>query len=233
MRILLVEPQALVRAGLRQVALALDPASKFLEATNVDSACAVAAQSARGHDVLDAVLVDGTTIRSRDVHRLRHCAPGSVLVVIAASGDARMLRCFMSAGANAVVPRDAPAEVHTAALRVAQFGGACVQNRALDLRRPARPRSAAERALHFHPTRRQADVLCLLAQDLTNKAIADALGIGVRTVKGHMTVLLRALGARGRADAVAQARRAVATAAFDAPASDASDPGTVPAARIR
>ncbi len=231
MRILLVEPQALVRAGLRQVVLALDPAAEFLEATDVDAACAVAAQSARGEDMLDAVLVDGAAVRSRDLHRLRLCAPGSVLVVIAAADDARMLRCFVSAGANAVVPRDAPAEVHTAALRVAHFGRACVQNRALDLRRPARPQSAAERIVEFHPTRRQEDVLHLLAQDLSNKAIAGALGIGVRTVKGHMTVLLRALGARGRVDAAARARRALA--ASDGMYRHESDPGTVPAARIR
>jgi DNA-binding NarL/FixJ family response regulator len=231
MRILLVEPQALVRAGLRQVALALDPTCEFVEAIDAEAACVVAAGSADGENGLDAVLVDAGAVSPRDLQRLRAIVPRSVLMVIAAPDDARGLRRFVAAGASAVVPRDAPTEVHTAALRLARFGRACVQNRALDLRRALHSEAAGERSLDFHPTRRQQDVLHLLARDLSNKAIAQALGIGVRTVKGHMTVLLRALGARGRTDAVARARQTISGTANEA-GTRLGKSGTVPAARI-
>jgi DNA-binding NarL/FixJ family response regulator len=117
-------------------------------------------------------------------------------------------------------------------LRVARFGRACVQSRALVLRRPISSEGAGRRPLDFHPTRRQQDVLRLLARDLSNKAIAEALGIGVRTVKGHMTVLLRALGARGRGDAVARARQVIASRIGESAADVVAQRGTVPAARI-
>jgi DNA-binding NarL/FixJ family response regulator len=231
MRILLVEPQALVRAGLRQVALALEPACEFVEAADADAACIVAAQSTDGENGPDAVLVDASAVSPRDLQRLRAIVPRSVLMVIAAPDDQRGLRRFIAAGANAVVPRDAPTEVHTAALRVARFGQACVQNRALDLRRAIHSETAGERSLDFHPTRRQRDVLHLLARDLPNKAIAEALGIGVRTVKGHMTVLLRALGARGRTDAVVRARQMISGTAYEV-GTRSGEPGTVPLTRI-
>jgi len=47
-------------------------------------------------------------------------------------------------------------------------------------------------------TARQMEVLALLAQGQPNKRIACALGIAERTVKLHITALLRRLGARNR-----------------------------------
>lgn len=232
MRILLVEPQALVRAGLRQVALALEPACEFVEAADADAACIAAARAADGADALDAVLVGASALGPRDLQRLRAAVPRSVLMVIAGPDDAREWRRFVAAGANAVVPRDAPTEVHTAALRVARFGEVCVPGRALDRWRAPRHEAAGPPPFVFHPTPRQRDVLRLLAGDLSNRDIAEALGIGVRTVKGHMTVLLRALGARGRGDAVARARHAIVALDGVAAADDRARRGTVPATGI-
>jgi DNA-binding NarL/FixJ family response regulator len=62
-------------------------------------------------------------------------------------------------------------------------------------------------------TSRQYDVLGLVAQGHPNKAIAAELGIGLRTVKGHVSVVLRALHADNRADAGRAARRWLGRAA--------------------
>ena len=51
-------------------------------------------------------------------------------------------------------------------------------------------------------TRRQRQVLELLVQGRTNKAIASLLGIEESTVKSHVTVVLQALGVRNRTEAV-------------------------------
>ncbi|MGW3963565.1 LuxR C-terminal-related transcriptional regulator [Amycolatopsis sp. NPDC005003] len=56
-------------------------------------------------------------------------------------------------------------------------------------------------------TGREADVLALLSTGLSNQGIADRLGIGLYTVKGHVKNILAKFGARGRMEAVAQARR--------------------------
>lgn len=56
-------------------------------------------------------------------------------------------------------------------------------------------------------TPRELEVLTLLAEGMSNKAIADRLGISVHTAKFHVGVLIDKLDAVGRTDAVAHAAR--------------------------
>ena len=55
-------------------------------------------------------------------------------------------------------------------------------------------------------TRREADVLTLLAEGLSNREIADALFIGEQTVKSHLRTIFPKLGVTNRTQA---ARRAI------------------------
>ena len=56
-------------------------------------------------------------------------------------------------------------------------------------------------------TPRERDVLLLMAEGASNKAIARRLGISVHTAKFHVGSLLEKLDATGRTDAVAHAAR--------------------------
>jgi DNA-binding CsgD family transcriptional regulator len=56
-------------------------------------------------------------------------------------------------------------------------------------------------------TPRELEVLTLLAEGLSNKAIARRLGISVHTAKFHVAALVDKLDAVGRTDAVAHAAR--------------------------
>jgi DNA-binding CsgD family transcriptional regulator len=56
-------------------------------------------------------------------------------------------------------------------------------------------------------TPRERQVLTLLAEGMSNKAIAGRLGISVHTAKFHVGVLIDKLDAVGRTDAVAHAAR--------------------------
>ena len=56
-------------------------------------------------------------------------------------------------------------------------------------------------------TARERDVLALLAEGLSNRAIAERLGIALDTAKFHVGRVIDKLDATGRTDAVAHAMR--------------------------
>ena len=67
---------------------------------------------------------------------------------------------------------------------------------------PSRPRATAGPA---GLTAREADVLGLLAQGMSNKAIASALGISAKTVGNHVEHIYTKLGVNNRAGAALRA----------------------------
>jgi DNA-binding CsgD family transcriptional regulator len=56
-------------------------------------------------------------------------------------------------------------------------------------------------------TAREADVLRLVVAGRSNPEIAAALGVSRRTVEAHLSAVYAALGAEGRAEAIALALR--------------------------
>ena len=57
-------------------------------------------------------------------------------------------------------------------------------------------------------TRRQREVLSLLAEGLSNQSIAISLGLSLSTVKGHVSKILDLLGAENRTQATLMLNRA-------------------------
>ena len=55
-----------------------------------------------------------------------------------------------------------------------------------------------------HLTRRQVDVLVLIASGLANSRIAFTLGVSARTVDQHVVTMLRRSGAQNRAELIAR-----------------------------
>jgi len=71
----------------------------------------------------------------------------------------------------------------------------------------AKPNAGADTARPSGLTRRELEVLRLLAQGEMNAGIAAELGLSVHTVERHVTNIYRKIDARGRADATAFAIR--------------------------
>ena len=84
-------------------------------------------------------------------------------------------------------------------------GSALPQPEDMDTQAPARrPERDASAVLDAVLTRREAEILRLLAAGLTNRAIADELVISGGTVKFHVNSILRKLHVANRAEAVAR-----------------------------
>lgn len=56
-------------------------------------------------------------------------------------------------------------------------------------------------------TRRQMEVILLVARDMSDREVASNLGLSVSTVKNHMNQIITRLGVRSRTGAVASLMR--------------------------
>jgi DNA-binding CsgD family transcriptional regulator len=83
-------------------------------------------------------------------------------------------------------------------MRAERASGAA--NRLADACGGARTPALANVLLRPALTRRELEVSRLAASGLSNGGIADRLGVGVRTVEGHLLRAMTKLGVRSRAD---------------------------------
>jgi len=122
-------------------------------------------------------------------------------VLILAEGSAAV--AALKAGARAVLSPDAPAAQLEATLAAVARGLAVLPPAALATLAGREP-VPVEAGL----TRREREVLDLLAAGASNKVIARRLNLSFHTAKAHVASVLQKLGAGSRADAVARGARA-------------------------
>jgi len=130
--------------------------------------------------------------------------PEQDLPVVGLIWDEAQAEAVLGAGARGVVLRDSGADRLAAALAAAARG-LLVLDDALGGMLP-KPRDGSE-PLPEPLTPREQQVLDLLAEGLSNKAIAARLGISDHTAKFHVNSILGKLGADTRTEAIVQAVR--------------------------
>jgi two-component system nitrate/nitrite response regulator NarL len=109
-----------------------------------------------------------------------------------------------TSGARGAIRRDASVTLLVASTLAVAAGASVVEPAHLSLLRPEGP-AAAEALETLTP--REREVLELLAQGLSNRAIAGQLAISEHTAKFHVTSLMGKLGAQKRVEAVVRAAR--------------------------
>jgi two-component system nitrate/nitrite response regulator NarL len=124
--------------------------------------------------------------------------------VLTLVGDDRQAVLALALGARGVLPRDVGASRLAAAIAAANEGLLVVDEAFRDTlgRRDAALEPPAEPL-----TRRELEVLTLLGQGLSNKAIASRLGISESTAKFHVNAILGKLGVTSRSEAIVHASR--------------------------
>lgn len=105
------------------------------------------------------------------------------------------------AGVKGCIPKTAPPELITAALRLILAGGLYFSDFS-----SISSRQRTDPPLRSRLSSRQLEVLRLIEMGQTNKEIAKALGISVATVKLHVQAILNITGARNRTEAALRAR---------------------------
>ncbi|CAM5290332.1 response regulator [Streptomyces avidinii] len=205
-RLLLADDHPVVRAGLRAV---LDTEPDF--AVVAEAATAERAVELAACEAVDVVLMDlqfGRGMHGSEATALITARPGAprVLVLTTYDTDADILAA-VEAGASGYLLKDAPPEELAAAVRTAAAGQSALAP-AVALRLMDRMRTPAE-AL----TKRELEVLQLVADGLSNQQISKELFLSQATVKSHLVHVYAKLGVDSRTSAVAAAatRRLIRT----------------------
>ena len=153
----------------------------------------------------DVILVGGSTcsqIDLGDISSLAAAIPQTPILVAADCDDPERAHMILRAGARGFLPASYSLKVLIGALERVRTGGTYVP---LTLTEAAPAQRAPWRAL----TRRQRDVLALIAQGKANKLIADALNMSASTVKEHVKQIIRRLNVAIRTQAALLATRTV------------------------
>jgi len=129
------------------------------------------------------------------------------LPVVALLPDETAVPQLWSLGIQSLLRRDAPAAAIVAAMRTALHGLATIDPDFVTAVLPESLLSFNTLPEFTELTPRENEVLVLLAEGLTNKAIAHQLEISDHTVKFHVNAILGKLNAQSRTEAVVQATR--------------------------
>jgi len=212
-RVLLADDQRVVREGLGTLLGLLDGIELVGTAADGEEAVALAAR----HDP-DVVLMDLRMPRVDGIEAIRRLTargerPRAIALTTYAD-DASVLGA-LRAGARGYLTKDAGAEEIRAAVVAVARGDAAldpaVQHHVVAALSGGAPAAGAAPGgdgpgeLPDGLTPREAEVLALIAEGLTNTEIADRLVVSAATVKSHVNHIFAKAGVRDRAQAVVYA----------------------------
>lgn len=208
-RILLADDHEVVRCGLRAL-LEMHPGWEVCgEAADGRAAVDLAQKLSPDIVVMDISMpqLNGFEATRQILERTR----GIEVLVLSVNGSEKMVREVIGAGARGYLlksdaGRDLVAAVE-ALLRHEQFFSPSVASivRAAGLKVAGRKRPSLRPAGVL--TRREREVLQLLAEGRANKAVAKQLGISVKTAETHRARVMRKLGMKSLAELVRYAIR--------------------------
>lgn len=202
-RVVIVDDQALMRSGLRGLVQLAPDMEVVGEAADGESAIAVIRQQQP-----DLVLLDVRMPRGDGIAVLQQLAPPPKAILLTTFDDDSALLQGIRAGARGFLLKDVSLEELLDAIRRVHRGEMLLRPAVTEHVKQGIERIAPEFESTDLPeplTRRETDVLRLLANGHSNREIADQLGTSEGTVKNHCSNIFSKLGVRDRTRAVLRA----------------------------
>ena len=204
MQIIVVDDHALIREALLGVLKELEGSATVLEAPNGRQALRLIGDNPG----ISLVLLD-LNLPDRDglalLEELGESHPAISVVVLSASQDRDKMMRALDLGALGFIPKSASRDVMVNALRLIFAGGIYIPPEILVRSEPSPESPAPGSPADIGLSTRQAEVLVLMMQGKSNKAICRVLNLAEPTVKNHVTSILKALKVSNRTEAVVKA----------------------------
>lgn len=204
MNILLVDDHALFREGLKTLISRLPAKACVHEAGSVEAGLALHQKI----PVFSLILLDLNLPGANGldgIRLLQQQYPSSPVVIVSGVDDDATVAAVLNRGAQGFIPKSSTAEILLKDMRTVLAGGSCWPSRHLDSNSQGNAiETLVDSTIHLTP--RQIDVLLRMSEGHTNKEIARDLGMSDNTVRTHLAVVFKTLGARSRTEATFLAR---------------------------
>jgi NarL family two-component system response regulator LiaR len=136
---------------------------------------------------------------------VRARCPDAQVIALTSFPEEELIKGALEAGAIGYLLKNVSADELASAIRAAATGRPTLAPEATQALIRAATRPVDERPLGHDLTVQERRVLTLMAQGLSNPAIAEQLVVSASTVKFHVSSILAKLGVAGRTEAVALA----------------------------
>ena len=212
-RVLLADDQAMLVAALSTILNAQDDIEVVTTANTGSEAVTAALSHRTDVAILDIRMpgMDGIAAAQAILSRIPECR----IIMLTTFNEEELVAQSIAAGAHGFLLKDADPEVLVGAVRDVAKGESVLASQVtgpvLEAYRTALTRgqlSAQERQGLSLVTRREMEVLSLIARGATNSEIAAEMVIAETTVKTHVSSLMSKLAARDRVALVLFAQRA-------------------------
>jgi len=205
LRVLIVDSHYIIRVGLREFLAATFDCGDVLEATTKDE-CLQVMDRTTGIDVVIVDLYLPNRLSEAGLREICSKLESTPVLVCTQSESLVDMQFAMSAGARGFLSKASERDALESAIRAVMSGGTYFLWHSREpggaaTRTAAQASSMNGKGRISRLTRRQRDVLSLLAEGMPNQAIAESLGLTLSTVKGHVSKILDVLGAENRTQA--------------------------------
>jgi DNA-binding NarL/FixJ family response regulator len=203
-RVMLVDDQPLIRAGLSRILGPEDDMEIVAECADGSDVEAAVAATQPDIVVMDVRMknVDGTEA----TRRLRAKPDAPPVLTLTTFDDDEVVAASLAAGASGFILKDARGEDLIAAVRAIANGGAwldpAIAGKVIEAYRSTGIPRAQQQAKLAELTDREIDVLRLIGRGTSNTEIAEQLFISEGTVKSHIGHIFTKLDLRDRAAAI-------------------------------
>jgi two-component system, NarL family, response regulator LiaR len=201
-RVVIADDHPLVRSGLQSILSLFDDIELVAQAENGAEAVRLCELTHPDVVLMDLVMpgMDGSAATAEV---LRRC-PGSKVLALTSFSDEELIKATLRAGAIGYLMKNVSGDQLAAAIRSAHAGKPTLApEAAAALMHAVTTDESAGRDL----TRRERQVLALMAEGLTNNDIADRLVISLSTAKTHVSSNISKLGVSSRTEAATVAVR--------------------------
>jgi DNA-binding NarL/FixJ family response regulator len=201
-RVLLADDHAVVRVGICQFLEQADDFAVIAEAGDGQEAMDLITQHVPDVAVLDIQMPKASGIEVTRWVREHHREVG--VLILTAYDDDPYVMAVIQAGANGYVLKTASPEEIIQAVKDVHEGKSALDSEIVQ-KMIAQVSSGIQEQPVDKLTERELEVLALVAQGYTNKAIGVQLGISDRTVQGHLAHIFSKLQSASRTEAVMRA----------------------------